>query len=110
MPRLQLAGFDFGVHVGPGAAERACHLLGSSRVVGDAMRRHPEFVDVLDSPVVEAQAQRLVAGTADGVVEALEAWLFVQPDAGRRWREARRLGVALVALATFLAPAFLFAN
>ena len=32
----------------PGAAERACHLLGSSRVVGDALRRHPEFVDALD--------------------------------------------------------------
>ncbi len=32
----------------PGAAERTCHLLGSSRVVGDALRRHPEFVDALD--------------------------------------------------------------
>jgi [glutamine synthetase] adenylyltransferase / [glutamine synthetase]-adenylyl-L-tyrosine phosphorylase len=32
----------------PGAAERACRLLGSSRVVGDALRRQPEFVDRLD--------------------------------------------------------------
>ena len=32
----------------PGAAERACHLLGASRVVGEALRRHPEFVDTLD--------------------------------------------------------------
>ena len=32
----------------PGAAERACHLLGSSRVIGDALRRQPEFVDTLD--------------------------------------------------------------
>ena len=31
----------------PGAAERTCTLLGSSRLVGDALRRHPEFVDVL---------------------------------------------------------------
>ena len=31
----------------PGAAERACALLGSSRVVGDALRRHPEFVEEL---------------------------------------------------------------
>ena len=31
----------------PGAAERACYLLGSSRVVGDALRRHPEFVEEL---------------------------------------------------------------
>ena len=32
----------------PGAAERTCHLLGASRVVGEALRRHPEFVDALD--------------------------------------------------------------
>ncbi|HEX9466987.1 MAG TPA: bifunctional [glutamine synthetase] adenylyltransferase/[glutamine synthetase]-adenylyl-L-tyrosine phosphorylase [Acidimicrobiia bacterium] len=32
----------------PGAAERTCRLLGSSRVVGDALRRQPEFVDALD--------------------------------------------------------------
>jgi [glutamine synthetase] adenylyltransferase / [glutamine synthetase]-adenylyl-L-tyrosine phosphorylase len=31
----------------PGAAERACRLLGSSRVVGDALRRQPDFVEVL---------------------------------------------------------------
>jgi glutamate-ammonia-ligase adenylyltransferase len=31
----------------PGAAQRACTLLGSSRVVGDALRRHPEFVEEL---------------------------------------------------------------
>jgi [glutamine synthetase] adenylyltransferase / [glutamine synthetase]-adenylyl-L-tyrosine phosphorylase len=31
----------------PGAAQRACTLLGSSRVVGDALRRHPEFIEEL---------------------------------------------------------------
>ncbi|HEV7537081.1 MAG TPA: bifunctional [glutamine synthetase] adenylyltransferase/[glutamine synthetase]-adenylyl-L-tyrosine phosphorylase [Acidimicrobiia bacterium] len=31
----------------PGAAERVCRLLGSSRLVGDALRRHPEFVPFL---------------------------------------------------------------
>lgn len=31
----------------PGAAERVCRLLGSSRLVGDALRRHPEFVPSL---------------------------------------------------------------
>ena len=31
----------------PGAAERTCRLLGSSRVLGDALRRQPEFVDAL---------------------------------------------------------------
>jgi len=32
----------------PGAAERVCRLLGSSRLVGDALRRHPEFVPSLE--------------------------------------------------------------
>ncbi|HYH51581.1 MAG TPA: bifunctional [glutamine synthetase] adenylyltransferase/[glutamine synthetase]-adenylyl-L-tyrosine phosphorylase [Acidimicrobiia bacterium] len=31
----------------PGAAQRVCQLLGSSRLVGDALRRHPEFVPSL---------------------------------------------------------------
>ena len=31
----------------PGAAQRTCVLLGSSRLVGDALRRHPEFVEFL---------------------------------------------------------------
>jgi glutamate-ammonia-ligase adenylyltransferase len=52
----------------PGAAERACHLLGASRVVGDAMRRHPEFVDTLDDDdtlAVEATRAELVADALD---------------------------------------------
>jgi len=52
----------------PGAAERACHLLGASRVIGDAMRRHPEFVDVLDDDdtlAVEATRADLVADALD---------------------------------------------
>jgi glutamate-ammonia-ligase adenylyltransferase len=52
----------------PGAAERTCHLLGASRVVGDAMRRHPEFVDVLDDDdalATEATRAGLVADALD---------------------------------------------
>ena len=48
----------------PGAAERACHLLGASRVVGDALRRHPEYVDALDDDdalAVETTRAELVA-------------------------------------------------
>jgi [glutamine synthetase] adenylyltransferase / [glutamine synthetase]-adenylyl-L-tyrosine phosphorylase len=48
----------------PGAAERACHLLGSSRVIGDALRRHPEFVDTLDDDdalSIETDRHELVA-------------------------------------------------
>lgn len=52
----------------PGAAERACLLLGSSRVVGDALRRQPEFVDVLDDDdelAVEAARADLVRDAID---------------------------------------------
>jgi glutamate-ammonia-ligase adenylyltransferase len=52
----------------PGAAARTCQLLGSSRVVGDAMRRHPEFVDILDDDdalVAESARGELVADALD---------------------------------------------
>ncbi len=52
----------------PGAAERACHLLGASRVVGEALRRHPEFVDTLDDDetlAVESTRADLVADAFD---------------------------------------------
>jgi [glutamine synthetase] adenylyltransferase / [glutamine synthetase]-adenylyl-L-tyrosine phosphorylase len=52
----------------PGAAERTCHLLGASRVVGDAMRRHPEFVDALDDDdalATETDRAGLVADALD---------------------------------------------
>ncbi len=43
----------------PGAAERVCRLLGSSRVVGDALRRHPEFVPALgDDSLLAREKQR----------------------------------------------------
>jgi glutamate-ammonia-ligase adenylyltransferase len=51
----------------PGAAQRACRLLGSSRVVGDALRRYPEFVDQLDDAEALAAKSRaeLVAEVGD---------------------------------------------
>jgi glutamate-ammonia-ligase adenylyltransferase len=41
----------------PGAAERVCRLLGSSRLVGDALRRHPEFVPSLEDDEFLARAK-----------------------------------------------------
>ena len=41
----------------PGAAERVCRLLGSSRLVGDALRRHPEFVPSLAENEVLARCK-----------------------------------------------------
>ncbi len=67
----------------PVAAERTCMLLGSSRVVGDALRRHPEFVDLLgDDDAMSAEKPR--AELVDDALETLE------------WRgsaEARREGL-----------------
>ena len=48
---------------GPGAAERTCRILGSSRLLGDALRRQPEFVGTLSEDDVlgkEATRDRLV--------------------------------------------------
>ncbi|MGZ8753027.1 MAG: bifunctional [glutamine synthetase] adenylyltransferase/[glutamine synthetase]-adenylyl-L-tyrosine phosphorylase [Acidimicrobiia bacterium] len=48
---------------GPGAAERTCRLLGSSRLLGDALRHQPEFVATLSEDDVlgkEKTRERLV--------------------------------------------------
>ncbi len=48
---------------GPLAAERTCRLLGSSRLIGDALRRQPEFVAMLsedDELGNEKSRERLV--------------------------------------------------
>jgi glutamate-ammonia-ligase adenylyltransferase len=54
----------------PAAAQRACVLLGSSRVVGDALRRQPEFVDQLDDP--DALAEKARRELVDEVRDTLE--------------------------------------
>jgi [glutamine synthetase] adenylyltransferase / [glutamine synthetase]-adenylyl-L-tyrosine phosphorylase len=48
----------------PGTAERTCRVLGSSRLLGDALRRHPELVDLLGS-----DAQLAVEKTRAQLVE-----------------------------------------
>jgi glutamate-ammonia-ligase adenylyltransferase len=48
----------------PGTAERTCRILGSSRLLGDALRRHPELVDLLGD-----DAQLAVEKTRDQLVE-----------------------------------------
>jgi glutamate-ammonia-ligase adenylyltransferase len=64
----------------PGAAERTCRLLGSSRIVGEALRRHPEFVDALsDDDELAREKQR-----AEMVEEALDTLEWRGDDARRR--------------------------
>jgi glutamate-ammonia-ligase adenylyltransferase len=67
----------------PGAAERVCRVLGSSRVLGEALRRHPEFVATL--------------GDKDALAQPLEGPALVAAAIeSTRWRadpEQRRDGL-----------------
>jgi glutamate-ammonia-ligase adenylyltransferase len=64
----------------PLAAERTCRILGSSRVLGAALYRQPEFVDALaDDANLEAEASR-----ADLVEEALDSLDWREDEADRR--------------------------
>jgi len=50
----------------PGAAERLCRILGSSRGIGDALLHHPDFVDGLadDADLVRERSRRELVGAA----------------------------------------------
>jgi glutamate-ammonia-ligase adenylyltransferase len=69
----------------PGAAERVCRLLGSSRLAGDALRRHPEFVPSLADDEVLNRAK----GREELVEEAMGtlAW---RTDSEERQEGLRR--------------------
>ncbi|MGH8978377.1 MAG: bifunctional [glutamine synthetase] adenylyltransferase/[glutamine synthetase]-adenylyl-L-tyrosine phosphorylase, partial [Acidimicrobiia bacterium] len=64
----------------PAAAERACRLLGSSRVLGLALHRQPEFLDALaDDDVLAPEPSR-----ADLVADALDTLDWREDDRARR--------------------------
>src|SRR5207249_9301928 len=63
----------------PGAAERVCRLLGSSRLVGDALRRHPEFV-----PSLADEAMLSRAKTTDELLDEALGTLAWRGDADER--------------------------
>jgi glutamate-ammonia-ligase adenylyltransferase len=69
----------------PVAAERTCTLLGSSRVVGDALRRQPEFVELLG----DDDALRIEKPRATFVADALQT-LGWRGSAERRREGLRR--------------------
>ncbi|HKY77455.1 MAG TPA: bifunctional [glutamine synthetase] adenylyltransferase/[glutamine synthetase]-adenylyl-L-tyrosine phosphorylase [Acidimicrobiia bacterium] len=69
----------------PGAAERVCRLLGSSRLVGDALRRHPEFVPSLEDDEFLAGAKG-----RDELVEEALGTLAWRADAEERQEGLRR--------------------
>ncbi len=64
----------------PGAAERTCRLLGSSRVLGDALRRQPEFVEMLGDDEELAKPRARV----DMVADALDTLEWRGDDDHRR--------------------------
>ena len=82
----------------PGAAERTCRLLGSSRVVGDALRRQPEFVDALDDDEM-LQLEKTRAELIDDARDTL-AWRgAVSRSVGmglRRFKRRELLRIATV--------------
>jgi glutamate-ammonia-ligase adenylyltransferase len=64
----------------PGTAERTCRILGSSRLLGDALRRHPELVDLLGD-----DAQLSIEKTRDQLVaEGLRTLTWRAGDDERR--------------------------
>jgi glutamate-ammonia-ligase adenylyltransferase len=64
----------------PVAAERACRILGSSRVLGLAMHRQPDFLDTLaDDELLETEPSR-----GDLVAEALDTLDWREDDHARR--------------------------
>ncbi len=64
----------------PGAAERACRLLGSGRVLGDGLRRQPDFVERLgDDDELARERTR-----AELVEEALGTLTWRTSTEGRR--------------------------
>ncbi|MGH8999009.1 MAG: bifunctional [glutamine synthetase] adenylyltransferase/[glutamine synthetase]-adenylyl-L-tyrosine phosphorylase [Acidimicrobiia bacterium] len=64
----------------PGAAERVCRLLGSSRVVGEGLRRHPEFVPSLaDEELLSSEKTR-----SELTEEAAETLAWRTDDEARR--------------------------
>jgi glutamate-ammonia-ligase adenylyltransferase len=69
----------------PGTAERTCRILGSSRLLGDALRRNPELVELLGS-----DAQLAVEKTRDELVDEATGTLTWRPDAEGRREGLRR--------------------
>ena len=64
----------------PLAAERTCRILGSSRVLGAALYRQPEFVDALaDDAILDAEATR-----EELIDEALDSLDWRENDSDRR--------------------------
>ena len=69
----------------PGAAERLCRVLGASHVIGDAVLRQPDFVDVLadDADLVRER-------TRQELVDAALETLLWRPDVEERRAGLRR--------------------
>jgi glutamate-ammonia-ligase adenylyltransferase len=78
----------------PDAARQLCALLGTSRLLGDALAHNPDLVARLNDPARLATAPR--AELVEGAVDAI-AWRAdreARQDGLRRWKERHWLGIA----------------
>jgi glutamate-ammonia-ligase adenylyltransferase len=64
----------------PGAAERTCRILGTSRLLGDGLRRQPDFVDTLADDTALARAKE----RDELVAEALGTLSWREDERSRR--------------------------
>ncbi|MGZ6963226.1 MAG: bifunctional [glutamine synthetase] adenylyltransferase/[glutamine synthetase]-adenylyl-L-tyrosine phosphorylase [Acidimicrobiia bacterium] len=87
----------------PGAAQRTCRILGSSRMLGDALRRQPDFVQTLgDDDALATQKSR--SQFVDEAVAAVE-WRAGDTNARRsglrRYKRRELLRIAARDLLSF---------
>ena len=79
----------------PSAAERTCRLLGSSRLLGDALRRQPDFVEVLgdDDALSRDKSRDELVGEALGTL----TWRSGVDDRRKGLRRFKRREVLRIA-------------
>jgi glutamate-ammonia-ligase adenylyltransferase len=87
----------------PGAAQRTCQVLGSSRMLGDALRRQPEFVQTLgdDHALTHTKPRARFVDEAVGAVEWRAADSNARRSGLRRYKRRELLRIAARDLLSF---------
>src|SRR5581483_10567489 len=66
-------------------AQRLCRILGTSRLLGEWLRRNPDMIDALGDP------HALRARTREELIESTAAAVGWRPDPEERWHALKRL-------------------
>lgn len=87
----------------PGAAQRTCRILGSSRMLGDALRRQPDFVQSLgdDDTLTETKPRERFIAEAVSAVRWRAADASARRSGLRRYKRRELLRVASRDLLSF---------